>query len=120
MNVPHYVYRCYDAADRLLYIGCTQDMGGRMAVHASSWQNPASAALNLRMARHTVEEFPSKDAARAAERAAIFNEAPLFNLHHQREKKSPADRYAFISAYVELTRPPMDPEFAAHLGLDAS
>lgn len=101
----HYVYRCYDAADRLLYIGCTQDVEARIAVHRSSWNNPASAGLSMRMTRYDATEYPDKETARAAERQAIHDEAPLFNLHHQRERMTPADRYAFIWAYVELTRP---------------
>lgn len=82
-EMTHYLYRCYDAHDRLLYIGCTQDVVGRLAVHRSSWHNPASAYLNLHMARHKVSEpIKGRRAARAAEKAAIEAEAPLLNLHH--------------------------------------
>ena len=109
-NQPHVVYRCYDAADRLLYVGCTHDINGRMNVHASSWGNPASAALNMRMARYETEEHPDKATARAAERQAIHDEAPLLNLHHQRERITPAARYALIEDYLESTRPPIDAE----------
>lgn len=112
-NIPHVVYRCYDADDRLLYIGCTHDIGGRMQVHASSWGNPASAVLNMRMVRSTEVEYPDKATARAAERQAIFDEAPLLNMHHQRERITPAARRQLMEDYLEATRPPVDPFFYA-------
>jgi predicted GIY-YIG superfamily endonuclease len=113
--VRHYVYRCYDADDRLLYIGCTEDLVSRFAVHASSWSNPVSGTLNLRMVRHTVEEFPDKASGRKAEREAIYNEAPLLNLHHQRVKVTPAQRRALIDAYLDATQREPDPEIARQL-----
>jgi predicted GIY-YIG superfamily endonuclease len=85
----YYVYRCYDKDDRLLYIGCTQDIGGRMAVHAASWGNPASAYLNLHMARYEVQEVVGFTAARKAEREAIAAEAPLLNVHHNKGRGLP-------------------------------
>lgn len=78
----HYVYRCYDKAGQLLYIGCTEDVEARMQVHRSSWHNPASAYLSLHMDRYEVEEIVGRTAARKAERAAIKAEAPLLNVHH--------------------------------------
>lgn len=108
LKQAHTVYRIYDVADRLIYIGCTHDIGARMQVHASSWSNPASAAINLRMNRMTETEYPDKESARAAERQAIFDEAPILNLHHQRERLTPAYRRAHIEAYIELTRPEPD------------
>lgn len=78
------VYRCYAKNGVLLYIGCTQDVGSRMAVHASSWRNPASAALNLYMDRYEVEQVVGYSAARAVEKAAIEAEAPLLNLHYNK------------------------------------
>lgn len=81
----HYLYRCYDADDVLLYIGCTMDVGSRMMVHASSWQNPASAFLNFHMTRYEVSApIKGRIAARKAERAAIAAEAPLLNVHHNK------------------------------------
>lgn len=112
-SLPHVVYRCYDAQGRLLYIGCTRDIGARMQVHASSWNNPASAALTLRMKSMTAVEYPDKASGRAAERQAIHDEAPILNLHHQRERMSPSERNERIAAYVAKTRPPADPELVA-------
>jgi predicted GIY-YIG superfamily endonuclease len=113
---PHVLYRCYDAADRLLYIGCTHDVVSRLAVHKASWGNPVSAALNLRMTRHTVsDEYPDKATARKAEREAIYAEAPLFNLHHQRVRVTFAERRRRIDEYLEATQPAPDPVMAARL-----
>lgn len=73
---PHFVYRCYDAADRLLYIGCTVGVEARMSAHdrqGSRWFPE--------MARYTTEEHPGRDAALAAEREAIRIESPMFNVH---------------------------------------
>lgn len=42
MSDTHWVYRCYGADDRLLYVGCTRDIGARFAVHHASWGNPES------------------------------------------------------------------------------
>lgn len=110
---PHYVYRCFDASGRLLYIGCTRDLNARLDVHRSSWTNPVSVALNMRMARYTSEGYPTKSAGRKAEREAIYNEAPLLNLHHQKAKRTPLERRALIDAYIEATRPAIDPDVAA-------
>lgn len=109
--MTHYVYRCYDADDRLLYIGCTQDVGSRMAVHMASGQNPASRVLIFRMTRHEVEQYDTEVEAKWAEREAIYAEAPLANLHHQRVRETKAQRDRRLSAYLEETRPPVDPEW---------
>lgn len=81
----HWIYRCYDAEDRLLYIGCTMDVEGRIQAHRASWGNPASAYLILRMARYEAEgPFVGRIAGRNAEREAIAAEAPLLNVHHNK------------------------------------
>ena len=80
------VYRCYDDADRLLYVGQTQRPWGRggwlpLAVdHAGrAWPGLAH--------RVTYEVFPSRRAALQAERDAIRNENPVEN--RQRYEKTP-------------------------------
>lgn len=89
-NLPHFIYRCYDAEGRLLYVGCTHDVNNRMAVHASSWSNPASAYLNLHMDRYEVEgPIAGRAAARQREREVIANEAPLVNVHHNKGRGLP-------------------------------
>jgi predicted GIY-YIG superfamily endonuclease len=69
----HYVYRAHDAAGRLLYIGCTVNLPGRMNQHrraAEWWQFVTDL---------TVETFPCRTAARAAEEQAIATEGAYFN-----------------------------------------
>lgn len=80
--MTHYVYRCYDADGRLLYIGCTQDLAARMAIHECDSDNPASAELVKRIAVLEYEEYPDRTSGLEAERNAIRDEAPLLNTHH--------------------------------------
>lgn len=70
------LYRRYDADDNLLYVGISDNPRRRGARHRkrSSW-----AAFAVRAG---VEWFPSREAAEAAERAAIETESPLFNDRH--------------------------------------
>lgn len=70
----HVVYRCYDADDQLLYIGCTRDLDYRMSLQPL--------ILMRRLALVTTEDYPNRVEARAAERAAIKAEAPLLNKQH--------------------------------------
>lgn len=68
------LYRFYDAADRLLYVGITGDPADRWARHAAEkpwWPD---------VARHSVEWLPSREVALAAEAAAIVAEGPLHNV----------------------------------------
>lgn len=67
------LYRLYDKADRLLYIGTSADTQTRWEQHAREklwWSS---------VARATVEWHPDRTTAMAAERAAIKAEAPLHN-----------------------------------------
>jgi predicted GIY-YIG superfamily endonuclease len=68
------LYRFYDAAGRLLYVGVTGDPADRWARHAAEkpwWPD---------VARHAVQWLPSREAALSAEAAAITVEAPLHNV----------------------------------------
>jgi hypothetical protein len=67
------LYRWFDAEDRLLYVGITNDIGRRTDRHAYLqpwWTN---------VARSTVEWFPSRPEALAAEARAIRDEYPTYN-----------------------------------------
>lgn len=80
---PHYVYRIFDASDRLLYIGCAIHVPSRISMHVElSAQSPASWVIRREMARWTQERYPTKAEARAAERAAIADEWPVLNKQH--------------------------------------
>lgn len=70
-----YVYRCFDASDRLLYVGFTLSPPRRLKQHQdkSVWFHLVS--------RTAIEEFDTRDAALAAERRAIYSENPICNIH---------------------------------------
>ncbi len=68
------VYRFFNAADELLYVGITGDPRARWAQHA------AEKAWWPDVVRHTVEWLPSREEALAAKAAAITAEAPLHNV----------------------------------------
>ena len=70
---PHFVYRAFDADDRLLYVGCTIDVDKRRRKHGrtSSWAKQAT--------RWTVERFATQAPALLAEQHAIETERPQFN-----------------------------------------
>ncbi|MEU8197435.1 hypothetical protein AB0C10_26965 [Microbispora amethystogenes] len=71
------LYRYYDAQDRLLYVGITDNLIGRTMDHVqrSSWSEFAT--------RATIERYPTRKEADEAERAAITAERPLFNAQYQ-------------------------------------
>lgn len=73
-EVPTYVYRCYDADGRLLYIGCSNNPAARVAAHrAFAWWGGRIARV-----RNTV--FPNREAALVREKAAIYSERPACNV----------------------------------------
>lgn len=70
----HYLYRHWDHAGRLLYVGVTDRPRHRARRHAknSPWM--------VFQARMTVEPYSSRAAAEEAETQAIANDQPLFNV----------------------------------------
>lgn len=73
---PTTLYRIFDANGRLIYVGQSQRMGFRMQTHErSSWWFELAARIEI-------EEFPTRDAAMAAEVIAIQEEQPAFNVKH--------------------------------------
>lgn len=70
------VYRIYDDTDRLIYIGASRALPGRLNVHRQlSWW------FGL-IARIETDEHPTIEAAYAAEMVAIQEEQPAFNVRH--------------------------------------
>jgi predicted GIY-YIG superfamily endonuclease len=76
MSTTHALYRFFDETGQLLYVGISVDPGRRFAQHRSdkTWW---SEVVGI-----TVQPMPSRAAALAAERAAIENERPQFNVVH--------------------------------------
>jgi hypothetical protein len=88
----HEVYRIYDAAGQLLYIGCSMDAEGRIRTwHMNPRCAPMSVQLQGRIHHRTIERYPNKAEARQAEREAITAEAPLLNKQHNPKRWSKRD-----------------------------
>lgn len=68
------LYRVYDAADALLYVGITNDPAERFGAHAfrKHWWHEA--------VRISLEHFDSREACARAELAAIRSEQPRHNV----------------------------------------
>lgn len=79
---PHALYRFYDEAGQLLYVGITLDPGGRWKTHSKDkpWWGD--------VARVTVETHPDRPTVLEAERTAIIAEQPLHNVQHNRGRTS--------------------------------
>lgn len=91
----HRVYRCFNAADQLIYIGCTSTtVELRMQRHRHG--NPAVFEGTVRW---TTEEHPDLASARRAEAYAIYDEAPLLNRCHNARRG-----YGYAQS-LELNRP---------------
>jgi predicted GIY-YIG superfamily endonuclease len=67
------LYRVFDAADQLLYVGITEDLFKRLSQHRdqSGWFDQAS--------RLVIEWYGTREACRQAESSAIKAERPLWN-----------------------------------------
>lgn len=74
VELPAFVYRCYDAEGRLLYVGCSKAPVTRMTAHKrSTWWWP-------QVARVANTVFPSKGYALGRESVLIDELAPLWNV----------------------------------------
>lgn len=71
------LYRFFNAEDVLLYVGITKNFGQRWINHASSkpWWTEAQ--------RHTAEWFETRCDAAAAEKRAVVDERPKYNIVHK-------------------------------------
>ncbi|MFF5801614.1 GIY-YIG nuclease family protein [Streptomyces albogriseolus] len=96
------VYRFFNAADELLYVGITGDPRSRWVQHA------AEKAWWPDVVRHTVQWLPSREAALAAEAAAIVAEAPLHNV-----AGTPRQRDATTAFHGEIHESARHPALAA-------
>lgn len=71
-----YVYRFFDITGRLLYVGYTIDPAQRFKQHSRSHE---SRRWWVHQVRYTVTAYDSEEEGRAAEKAAILAEKPLYN-----------------------------------------
>lgn len=74
-NLQHCLYRMYDNAGQLLYIGITGSLSQRFTSHHEKPWWPSVADV-------TVEMHPNRAAVLDAEKAAIRDEKPLHNVVH--------------------------------------
>lgn len=76
MAHDHALYRLYDESGQLLYVGISVDPGKRLAQHRSDkkWWSEVS---NI-----TIQPMATRKVALAAEREAIKDERPVYNLVH--------------------------------------
>jgi hypothetical protein len=74
------LYRHFDAAGELLYVGVSISAVARLSEHAraSRWAS--------QIARVDIERHPTREAALAAEAAAIKAERPRYNTQHNRSR----------------------------------
>lgn len=99
---PHDVYRLFDEAGTLLYIGVTgEGVEQRVYMHLQTKTMCEHWLTYICYDSHTSQEYASKLAARRAEREAITSEAPLFNRQHnpRRWKRvgfGSAGRYVYV------------------------
>jgi predicted GIY-YIG superfamily endonuclease len=76
--IPTALYRLRDQHKTLLYVGITNNLGWRWKTHAADkdwWPEVAA---------RSIEWFPTREHALAAEAAAIRSERPLHNVHHNK------------------------------------
>lgn len=77
------VYRFFDTAGVLLYVGISKDLPTRWTHHRLDkpwWTNVATA---------TLQHFPTRGEAEQAEREAIVAERPLYNVKHAATFETP-------------------------------
>lgn len=74
----HALYRFYDTGGALLYVGITLNPAERWRAHRDEkpWWHEISTI--------TIEVHPTRDTVLDAERAAIINEQPAYNVAHNR------------------------------------
>lgn len=92
MRKSYVLYRFYDHADVLLYVGLTADPGRRITQHRStkSWWHQVS--------RVELEHFETLYEVRTAEAIAIREEAPLYNVHLSRRTLADNPDWPYINA----------------------
>lgn len=86
-HFPAALYRHFDAAGQLLYVGVTNDIARRTGQHR------ANSAWFAKSAKLTVEWLDDRAAALMAERRAIIQEKPAHNAHCTLEKSSGAAEF---------------------------
>ena len=90
----HYVYRLWDDAGDLLYVGISKTLVNRLTQHDES--QPWAAEV----ASVTAKRYPSRDKARAAEIEAIQTENPRYNIRDR--AKHPDHSEVMATLWAEM------------------
>lgn len=91
-----HVYRVHDAAGRLIYVGCSENLPRRLRQHLfKSWWWPQAATV-------VSQAYSTKIAAREAERVAIQTERPRWNRLHRWELRDTFTQQEWLD-YIEAT-----------------
>ena len=102
MNKTQYLYRHFDCDGQLLYVGISKDPAKRTGEHSSTahWFDKIS--------QITVEKFETRKQVIEAEKKAIQNENPLFNIVRPKEQKELTKKelkhLSFLEAKESLRR----------------
>ena len=88
----YFVYRQYDRTGKPLYFGCTSMPKVRFAAHRS--QSP----WYRRIAKVRMESYFSKAEAYLAEREAILQEQPCYNVFDRTDKRAKKERFQQLRA----------------------
>ncbi len=97
------LYRVYDAADRLLYVGITEGAFLRLGAHADN------AAWAAHAATITLERYGDRETAAAAELSEIRDEDPVWNINGR-----PYERFVqWMAAYPDKHADEIDTEKVA-------
>lgn len=103
LSAPTTLYRFFDERDQLLYVGIAGNPGRRFDQHA---KGPDGKPWWPRVVRSTMEHFDTREAALAAEAAAIITEGPLHNVVHNRNPGVPLPRPPGNTRLRTMDRPP--------------
>lgn len=105
--VPTALYRHFDAAGRLLYVGISLNAVARLSQHrqCSAWFRE--------IARVEIEWHPSREAACEAEVQAIRSEQPLHNVAHAELNELMATLRSIGCAHMVDQKGRILPEFAS-------
>lgn len=99
---PTTVYRFYDSADVLLYVGVTSNMSSRFRAHGmgKSWWS--------QVARKTMTLYGTRDEAEAEEARAILAENPVHNIvRHTAKAPKPARKQMTASPKPAVKATPL-------------
>ena len=90
------LYRHFDGDGVLLYAGISLSALARLVQHrrGAHWYRDIASVR--------IEKFPTREAAQAAEKIAIENEKPLFNIQYSLEQKEAQQEGIMIEPYLPL------------------